>query len=427
MSVRLFHPSVANFVQQVARSLHEAGQLERFVTTVRDEPGSLRQHVVSSAGRMLGRDLSVQFRRRAITEIPLALVESHPWRELARLATAALDRDGRATDWVWEKSELSFDRLVARRLTSDLGAVYGFEHSSLATFQRARELGLPVIYDLPAPESQFVHALLDAELDRFPELRTAYHRHTARREGRRLARRRAEWHAADLILVNSRFTRDSYAQAGLDCSRVHVAPLGSPVPVSREAALSAPPNTSGRLSLIWAGTFSVRKGAHYLLDAWREGGLGRHTRLRVFGSIGLPDRVLHPLPEGIELLGSVPRSELLEHYRQADALIFPTLCDGFGLVATEAWSRGVPVITTDRAGAADLLRPGTNGLIIKAGDARAIVQVVEWCQAHRPELRAMRETALATAATWQWSDYRTLHASILRNAGLFGPALASSE
>jgi glycosyltransferase involved in cell wall biosynthesis len=427
MSVRLFHPSVANFVQQVARSLHEAGQLERFVTTVRDEPSSVRQRLVSSLGRMLGRDLSVQFRRRAITEIPLALVESHPWRELARLATAAIDRDGRATDWVWEKSELSFDRLVARRLTPDLGAVYGFEHSSLATFLRARELRIPVIYDLPAPESQFVHALLDTEMNRFPELRTAYHRHTARREARRLARRRAEWHAADLILVNSRFTRDSYARAGLDCSRVHIAPLGSPVPVSRDAALGEPPEASGRLSLIWAGTFSIRKGAHYLLDAWREGRLGRHARLRVFGSVGLPERVLQPLPEGIEFLGSVPRTELLEHYRQADALIFPTLCDGFGLVATEAWSRGVPVITTDRAGAADLLRPGTNGLIIKAGDAKAIVQVVEWCHAHRPALRAMREGALATATTWQWSDYRKLHASLLRDAGLFGPALAAHK
>jgi glycosyltransferase involved in cell wall biosynthesis len=418
MSVRLFHPSVANFVQQVGRSLHEAGHLERFVTTVHDAPNSPRQRLLSTLGRCLGSDLSAQFRRRAISEIPLACVESHPWRELARLATAALDRDGRATDWVWEKSELSFDRLVARQLPSTLSAVYGFEHSSLATFQRARELGVRVIYDLPAPESQFVHALLEAELDRFPELRTAYHRHTARREDRRLARRRAEWHAADLILVNSRFTRDSYARAGLDCSRVHVAPLGSPVPVAREEALTAHTDPAGRLSLIWAGTFSVRKGAHFLLDAWREGRLGRHTRLQVFGSVGLPDRVLHPLPEGIEFRGSIPRTELLTHYREADALIFPTLCDGFGLVATEAWSRGVPVITTDRAGAADLLDPGKNGLLIPPADKTAIIDVVNWCHTHRPDLQAMREAALATAANWQWSDYRRLHGSILRDAGL---------
>ena len=99
-------------------------------------------------------------------------------------------------------------------------------------------------------------------------------------------------------------------------------------------------------------------------------------------------------------------------------LIFPTLCDGFGMVATEAWSRGLPVITTDRAGAADLLVPHRNGLLIPAGDPAAIVGCIEWCLTHRAELRAMREAALATAAGWQWSDYRRMHTATLRAAGM---------
>lgn len=422
MSVLLFHPSVANFVQQVARSLHDAGQLERFITTVRDEPESFRQRAACFAGRLAGRDLAAQFRRRIVTEIPIQKVETHPWGELLRLAAGSIDRDGRLTDFVWEKTETSFDRRVARGLRAKLSAVYGYEHSSLATFQRARELGVRVVYDVPAPDSQFVHALLDREMEKFPELRTAYHRHTANREDRRLARRRAEWQAADVIFVNSKFTRDSYARAGLDCSKVHIVHLGSPPPIARDLALQGGGDSSAPLTLLWAGTFNIRKGAHVLLDAWRAGNLGRHARLRVFGSVSLPDRVVHPLPPGIELCGSIPRTELLEQYRSADALIFPTLCDGFGLVVTEAWSRGVPVITTDRAGAADLLRPNYNGRLIRAGDASAIVAELEWCLAHRAELRAMREAALASAAAWQWSDYRSLHARLLRDAGVFSKA-----
>lgn len=423
MSIRLFHPSVANFVQQVARSLHEAGQLERFVTTVRNDPASPRQRAITALGQWLGRDLAAQFHRRAITEIPLEKVETHPWGELLRLAAGAIDRDGRLTDFIWEKTETGFDRRVARGLHRGLTGVYGYEHSSLATFQRARELGLTVVYDVPAPEPRFVHALLGVEMEKFPELRTAYHRHTAAREERRIARRRAEWHRANLILVNSHFTKNSYARAGLDCSRVRVATLGSPPPVPRDEALAAP-GPSAPLTLIWAGTFSIRKGAHYLLEAWRIGNLGRHARLLVYGAMGIPERVLHPLPEGVELRGSIARSDLLAQYRQADALIFPTLCDGFGLVATEAWSRGVPVIITDRAGAADLLKPNHNGLLIRAGDPSAIVASVEWCHTHRTELRAMRESALATATAWQWSDYRKLHTEFLREAGLFSSSSA---
>ena len=114
--------------------------------------------------------------------------------------------------------------------------------------------------------------------------------------------------------------------------------------------------------------------------------------------MGLPERLMNPLPAGVELRGSVPRAELLENYRAADALIFPTLCDGFGLVATEAWSRGVPVITTDRAGAADLLKPDHNGLLIRAGDSAAIAAAIEWCLDHRAELRAMREAGFGLKA-----------------------------
>ncbi len=419
MSVLLFHPSVANFVQQVARSLHEAGQLSRFITTVRDDPRSWHQRAACLAGRMAGRDLAAQFRRRAITEIPLAKIEAHPWRELLRLAAGSIDRDGRLTDFVWHRSETGFDRLVARKLTPALSGVYGYEYSSLATFRRAREIGVPVAYDVPAPEPRFVHALLEAEMEKFPELRTTYYRYTAAREEERIARRRAEWAAATVILVNSHFTRNSYARAGLDCSRVHVATLGSPPPIERDTAF-APLPAMDKLTLLWAGTFSIRKGAHYLLDAWRAGRLGRHARLEIFGSIALPDRVMRPLPEGVTLHGSIPRDELLRHYRSAEALVFPTLCDGFGLVVMEAWSRGVPVITTDRAGAADLLKPGGNGLLIRPADPAAIVSAVEWCLEHRAELGAMREAALATAAAWQWSDYRRLHASLLRAAGLFG-------
>lgn len=419
MSVLIFHPSVAPFVQQAARAIEEAGQLECFVTTVHDDPGAWTQRTVCGLGRLLGRDFAAQFRRRAVTEIPLAKVESHPGGELLRVATATIDSDGRATDFVWEWSETRFDRHVARKLHRGLSGVYGFEFSSLATFQRARTLGLPVAYDVPAPEPRFVQGLLDAEMERFPELRTAYHRYTVNREERRIARRRAEWHAADLVVTASRFTRDSYARAGLSVKHAHIVPYGAPPPAPRDLAVRPPTADGAPLALVWAGTFSIRKGAHYLLDAWRRGNFGRHARLRVFGAIAVPDRVLHPLPEGVELGGSIPRGDLMEHFRQSDALIFPTLCDGFGMVATEAWSCGLPVITTDRAGAADLLKSGENGLLIRPGETAAIGEALDWCLTHRAQLHTMREASHDTAARWQWTDYRRTLAAALRDAGFF--------
>jgi glycosyltransferase involved in cell wall biosynthesis len=421
VSVVIFHPTVSPPDQQAARALLEAGQLDRFVTTIRDDPSGGAQRLAVAAGRLFGRDLAPRFRRRAVTEVPPGKVVSHPWGELLRLAAGAIDRDGRLTDFVWERTEIGFDRSVARSLRRGLTGVYGYEHSSRFTFERAKELGLRVAYEMPAPETRFVQRILDAEMTRFPELRTAYHRYAAKREGRRTARRLAEWHLADTVIAASSFTRQSFASAGLDVGKVRIVPLGAPAVATRDEALNAGSPREKPMVFLWAGTFGVRKGAHYLLEAWRLGRFGRHARLKVFGAVALPDRVLHPLPEGVELCGSIPRSELMAHYRDSDALVFPTLCDGWGMVVTEAWSRGLPVITTNCAGVADLVRNAENGLLIRAGDANAISEALNWCLGNRAALRSMREASLATAAGWQWADYRRLLADVLGRAQLFGP------
>ncbi len=415
LSVLIFHPSTAPFVQQPARALFEAGLLDRLYTAIRDRPAGRRQRLACALAALGGYDLRRQLGRRAVTEIPAELVSTFPFREWVRLLSGALDRSGRATDLVWEWAEPGFDRTVSRQLHSGLRGVYGFEYSSLATFTAAHARGLKVIYDVPAPEPRFVQGMLNREIAQFPELDNPYHRHTEEREERRIARRRAEWHAADTVIANSEFTKRTYVAAGLDGTKVRVVPYGAPPPVARDIALGGPPQ-SDPLQLLWAGTFGIRKGAHYLLEAWRKHNFGAHARLRIHGAVTLPERLLALLPPEIELGGSIPREQLMDVYRRSDALIFPTLCDGFGLVVTEAFSRGLPVITTDCAGAADLVRHGENGFIITAASADAIATSIAWCLGHRAELAAMREAALATAAAHQWSDYRLALATGVRAA-----------
>jgi glycosyltransferase involved in cell wall biosynthesis len=420
MSVIISHTSVAPFVQQAARAILEAGQLDRFITTIRYDSDSQAQRWICRLAKILGFDLETQLRRRSVTELPPDKVECHPWTEIVRLLSGRIDGGGRLTDMVWARSEPAFDRMVARRVRADHHAVYGFEYSSLATFTRARELGVRTIYDVPAPEPAFVQNLMDREVARFPELETSYHRYTAAREEHRIARRRAEWHAADLVVVASQFTLRSFANAGLDVGKVRIVPYGAPPPIASAELDRASGGQEGTLRLIWAGSFSIRKGAHYLMDAWRRGRFGRHARLKVYGTVSLPERLLQPAPDNIEFAGSLPQSQLFDRYPENDAMIFPTLCDGFGMVVTEAWSRGLPVITTEMAGASDLLRPQQNGLLITAGSADAIASALEWCLTHRGELRAMRKGALATAAAWQWSDYRRTLAGVLGERSVFG-------
>jgi len=111
----------------------------------------------------------------------------------------------------------------------------------------------------------------------------------------------------------------------------------------------------------------------------------------------------------------------MEHYERSDALIFRPSVTASAWSQPEAWSRGLPVITTDHAGASDLLKTGENGLLIKA---RA-------CRRHRFGHRMVpvaprgiaRHGARPPAPpprAGNGSDYRRALASALSKAGLFG-------
>ena len=276
----------------------------------------------------------------------------------------------------------------------------------------AQETGTVRILDLPSLSSAGLERLLAHEAERFPELRSGEDRYFRRRFPQRQARRDAEIAAADLIVCNSTVTRDSHIAEGADKARMIVVPLAAPATVAK----LRPRASKGPLRLIWAGTFSVRKGAHYLLDACRSS-KPAGVVIDVYGTVTLPARALSELPDFVQFHGAIGRQELLQQFDMADALIFPTLSDGFGLVITEALSRGLPVITTLRAGAADLIRQQENGLIIAAQDADAIAQAILWCLDHRADLTAMRPAALASARARQWPQYRREFMAALR-AGL---------
>jgi UDP-glucose:(heptosyl)LPS alpha-1,3-glucosyltransferase len=81
----------------------------------------------------------------------------------------------------------------------------------------------------------------------------------------------------------------------------------------------------------------------------------------------------HSRPERWQ--GSTPRvrwagpvTDIGRAYAAADALIHPTIYDSFGLAVAEAMAAGLPVVVSPRAGIAELVRDGENGLVARNGD-----------------------------------------------------------
>ena len=142
---------------------------------------------------------------------------------------------------------------------------------------------------------------------------------------------------------------------------------------------------AGERVFLFSGSLIERKGVDILARAFvrltRE---APNVKLKIAGDGKLRPlitRIVGPVSEKVEFLGFKEWDALPELYASADVLCVPSRYDGWGLVVPEGLASGLPVIATDRMGAAlEFIRTRENGWLIPAGDEDAI-------------LRAMREAA----------------------------------
>ena len=83
----------------------------------------------------------------------------------------------------------------------------------------------------------------------------------------------------------------------------------------------------------------------------------------------------HKIP--ITFTGYKEGVEKYNYLSQAKVLVLPTLKDAWGWVVNEAMYMGIPVITTDKAMAHEMIIDGENGYIIKSKDVGSLSMAVE--------------------------------------------------
>ena len=132
---------------------------------------------------------------------------------------------------------------------------------------------------------------------------------------------------------------------------------------------------------LFCGSLIARKGVDLVARAFvRLAAEFSDVRLRVVGDGELREslsQVLRPVGERCEFTGFKDWDELPELYASAEVLCVPSRYDGWGLVVPEGLASGLPVIATDRMGAAlEFVQTGVNGWLIPAGDEAAILDAM---------------------------------------------------
>jgi glycosyltransferase involved in cell wall biosynthesis len=235
--------------------------------------------------------------------------------------------------------------------------------------------------------------------------------------------------SADRIITDSAFSRREITAAyGIPADRISVVPLAAAdrfAPGAFDAA-TAPPGLKQPYAL-HVGDLHVRRNLSTALDAVlatrseagdrgsgigdRGSGIGGNSTNKLTLVLAGVDRgVGEDLiaraaaagdPDALILTGPVSDDVLVNLYRGASMLLYPSRYEGFGLPVLEAMRCGVPVIAADCASVPEIV--GEAGVLLDPLDVPAWREAIGRLLTDPAMAARLRDAGLARAAGYSWT------------------------
>ena len=160
---------------------------------------------------------------------------------------------------------------------------------------------------------------------------------------------------------------------------------------------------SERLRIVFVGQAVERKGLPLLLRSFEA--LREHipTELTVIGPTAEELAPLMLDDRDVRVLGKVDDARKREELRRADVLCAPSLGgESFGMVLTEAFAAGTPVVASDIAGYRDVVRDGVDGVLVPTADPQALAEALRDIYDEPERLARMARAAAADVERFAW-------------------------
>ena len=194
-------------------------------------------------------------------------------------------------------------------------------------------------------------------------------------------------------------------EEGVAADKVTVIPLGFDAS-SVEFPEETEPINNRPLRLLYVGRITQRKGMKYLLEAIRSFDK-KDVELHIIGNIYGSGTAFKTYTNLYTYTKGISQQELFKVYKQYDALVFPSVLEGFGLVTVEAMGAGLPVITTPHTNATEVIKEGINGFVVPIRDTKAIVEAIARLRnMDNASFQQMRHEARKTALQYTWDEHR---------------------
>ena len=183
------------------------------------------------------------------------------------------------------------------------------------------------------------------------------------------------------------------------------------VPAARRRAPGEP------LEIVFVGQAVERKGLSVLLRAFEA--LREHVPARLT-VVGASEPEVAPLlvdRAGVTILGRVSDAEKHAALHAADVLAAPSLGgESFGMVLTEAFAAGTPVVASDIAGYRDVVTDGVDGLLLPRGDATALAETLRDLALDPERTATLGAAAGGSAERYAWPKVAAQVAEVYADA-----------
>jgi glycosyltransferase involved in cell wall biosynthesis len=348
-----------------ARALHRRGMLGQLVVDWYAPKNPVLKWVAGLMGRCFGGWGRAALAARA-PDIPDNLVRPNRINGLLVKWKQNFSPFGNSSYARALESDVAFTRMVARLNFPPHDVLFGYSYMSLEALEAEQGRGVLTILDQIDP-GPVEFRLVAEEMAQHPELAgppspfpAAYYE-----------RNRREWELADVIVVNSAWSREALIAEGVNPAKIELLPLAFEIKAEKQKTETR--KSEMPLRVLFLGQVNVRKGIYYLMEAAKL--LEREKiHFDVVGPISIFSRVVEAAPGNMTFHGPVSRDRAAEWYRQSNVFALPTLSDGFALTQIEAMAHGLPVIATPNCGR--VVENSKTGFIIPPRDTRALVDAI---------------------------------------------------
>jgi glycosyltransferase involved in cell wall biosynthesis len=217
------------------------------------------------------------------------------------------------------------------------------------------------------------------------------------------ARMNRELERADLIIVQSKFCKESMIYNGIPEEKVMVNPMGVDTGVFQPRQ-----QVPAKPRFISVGTICLRKGHQYLFRAFE---LVKkqlpEAELICLGNVKSDFRKEWPRwQKTFTHILHLPHPELAALLQTCTAFVFPSQEEGIARAQIEALAAGLPVIGTHEGGATTLVDDGVEGFIVRGRDPQHIAEAMLRVARDTELCRRLGEAAHKKGAVKNtWQDY----------------------